>query len=184
MNFSEAVSQARTSTRIVLFAPPIFADCLLHCLAFSDVENSFYSEMKQNVISTDFHVFQTENANEFNLIQPNIALVIQNELSDFDELNFENIINGGVLIYNEKLEEKISETKGFFRKLSYQNAEISIENDQKFLETDLSQIPLQISNLLLEENILGLKLICQQMGIMEEDFYEALMEFEGSNTFY
>lgn len=177
MNFSEAVSHAKTSTRIVLFAPPIFADCLLHCLAFSNVENSFYSEKEQNIISTDFCIFQTENAEEFNLIQPNIALVIPNPSSNFEDLNFENIINGGVLVYNINLEETISTTAGFFRKLSFPTAEILEENNQKFLETDLSQIPLQISDSLLEDNILGLKLICQQMGIMEEDFFESLLEF-------
>lgn len=177
MIFSEAVSNAKNSTRIALFAPSIFAECLLHCLEFHNIEHSFYSSSYQNIISTDFHIFQTENAEEFNEIKPNIALVIQNNEENFKAINFENIINGGVLIYNENLEEKITSTQGFFRKLSFQNAEISIENNQQFLETDFSQIPIQISDSLLQENIFGLKLLCQQMGIMEEDFYEALMDF-------
>ena len=178
MIFSEAVSNAKNSTRIALFAPTIFAECLLHCLEFHNIEHSFYSSSNQNIISTDFHIFQTENAEEFYEIKPNIALIIQNNEENFKAINFENIINGGVLIYNENLEEKITSTQGFFRKLNFENTEITIENEQKFLKTDFSQIPIQISDSLLQENIFGLKLLCQQMGIMEEDFYEALMEFE------
>lgn len=178
MIFSEAVSNAKNSTRIVLLAPPIFADCLLHCLAFHNIEHSFYSGFNQNIISTDFHVFQTENATEFNEIKPNIALVIQSNAEEFHAINFENIINGGVLIYNENIEEKIAATQGFFRKIPFANAEITTDHNQQFLETDFSQIPIQLSDPLLQENIFGLKLLCQQMGIMEEDFYEALMDYD------
>lgn len=177
MKFSEAISLAKNSTRIALFAPPIFADFLLHCLNFHGKTFSFYSSSKQNVVETDFHVFQTDNPAEFNLIQPNIALIIDDITVDLDQLNLENIVSGGVLIYNENIEDKISATQGFFRKISFENAKIKVENGQKFLETDFSDIPLQISEKLLQENIIGLKLLCQQMQIMEEDFYEALMEF-------
>lgn len=178
MTFSEAILLAKNSTRIALFAPPMFADFLLHCLNFHGKTFSFYSNSQQHVFETDFHVFQTENPEEFNLIQPNIALIIDDANVDFNDLNLENIVNGGVLIYNENIEEKISATQGFFRKLPFEKARIKIDNNQKFLETDFSDIPMQISEELLQENILGLKLLCQQMQIMEEDFYEALMEFE------
>lgn len=178
MTFSEAVFNAKNSTRIALFVPPVFSRCLLHCLEFHSIEHSFHSISRQNIVSTDFHLFQTENPAEFNEIKPNIALVIQNSEQEFEAINFENIINGGVLIYNENVEEKIAATQGFFRKLSFENAKITSENDQQLLETDFSQIPIEISESLLQDNIIGLKLLCQQMGIMEEDFYEALMEFE------
>lgn len=177
MTFSEAILFAKNSTRIALFAPQIFADFLLHCLNFHGKIFSFYSNSQQHVLETDFHVFQTENPEEFNLIQPNIALIIADANVDFNDLNLENIVNGGVLIYNENIEEKISATQGFFRKLPFENATIKVDNNQKILVTDFSDIPLQISDEILQENILGLKLLCQQMQIMEEDFYEALMEF-------
>ena len=177
MIFSEAISLAKNSTRIALFAPPIFADFLLHCLNFHGKTFSFYSSSKQNVLETDFQVFQTYSPAEFNLIQPNIALIVDDITVDLDQLNLENIVSGGVLIYNENIEEKISATQGFFRKLPFENATIKVENNQNFLTTDFSDIPFQITDELLQENILGLKLLCQQMQIMEEDFYEALMEF-------
>ncbi|MFC6267694.1 hypothetical protein [Frigoriflavimonas asaccharolytica] len=177
MNFQEAVSNAKNSTRIAVFAPKIFADCLQHCLNFHQVTFSFFSDENQNVFATDFQIFHTENPEEFNLIKPNIALIIPQSEAEFAKLNLGEIINGGVLIYNEDLEHQISETPGFFRKLSFQIAETTTDNFQNFLETDFSQIPLQISDRTLIENIFGLKILCQQTQIMEEDFYEALMEF-------
>lgn len=177
MIFSEAVSLAKNSTRIALFSPPIFADCLRHCLDFHQVQYCFYSHESQNIFSTDFQIFQTEITEDFNTIKPNIAFIIPQTDAPFSGLNLDKIINGGVLIYNENLEEKISTTSGFFRKLSFENSAIIIENNQKFLETDFSQIPLHFEDPVLLENIFGLKILCQQMGIMEEDFYEALMEF-------
>lgn len=178
MIFSEALSLANNSTRIALFASTIFGDCLRHCLNFNQIKFSFYSKKHQNVYPTDFQIFQIEVGEEFNAIKPNIAFIVPETDHQFAELNLEKIINGGVLIYNEKLEEKIAVTQGFFRKLSFENSQITTENSQIFLETDFSQIPLQISDPILIENLPGLKILCQQMGIMEEEFYEALMEFE------
>ncbi len=181
MSFSNALFQAENTTRIVLFAPPIFADCLLHCLEFHNIENSFYCSEKENLVLTDYHIFQTENAEEFKQIKPNITLVLSQENNTFDSEILQNIINGGVLIYNEKevsIKEYLKQNSSFYRQLSFENSTIEKIENELFINTDFSQIPILFKNEFLQENCTGLQILAQQLGIMEEDFYEALMGFE------
>ena len=96
----------------------------------------------------------------------------------------ESITSGGVLVYNEEDEEvvKIVENcQKYFRKLPYKTPEYSIREGKVYLKTSMGEIPLSVfgkHNLL---NIEGAKLICQQLGIMEEEFYEAIMSFKGAS---
>ena len=96
----------------------------------------------------------------------------------------ESITSGGVLVYNEEDEEvvKIVEnSQKYFRKLPYKTPEYSIREGKVYLKTGMGEIPLSVfgkHNLL---NMEGAKLICQQLGIMEEEFYEAIMGFKGAS---
>ena len=96
----------------------------------------------------------------------------------------ESITSGGVVVYNEEDEEvvKIVEnSQKYFRKLPYKTPEYSIREGKVYLKTSMGEIPLSVfgkHNLL---NMEGAKLICQQLGIMEEEFYEAIMSFKGAS---
>lgn len=96
----------------------------------------------------------------------------------------ESITSGGVLVYNEEDEEvvKIVEnSQKYFRKLPYKTPEYSIREGKVYLKTSMGEIPLSVfgkHNLL---NMEGAKFICQQLGIMEEEFYEAIMSFKGAS---
>lgn len=96
----------------------------------------------------------------------------------------ESITSGGVLVYNEEDEEvvKIVEnSQKYFRKLPYKTPEYSIREGKVYIKTSMGEIPLSVfgkHNLL---NMEGAKLICQQLGIMEEEFYEAIMSFKGAS---
>ena len=96
----------------------------------------------------------------------------------------ESITSGGVLVYNEEDEEvvKIVEnSQKYFRKLPYKTPEYSIRKGKVYIKTSMGEIPLSVfgkHNLL---NMEGAKLICQQLGIMEEEFYEAIMSFKGAS---
>ncbi|NAW50951.1 peptidoglycan synthetase [Elizabethkingia argentiflava] len=133
---------------------------------------------------------------KFLLYQPNIALISG---IAWDHINvfktFEDyiepfrkfvgsIVPGGVLVYNEEDTEVIKITHGaenYFRKIPYKTPPYEIINGEVNLITDLGNIPLNIfgkHNLL---NIEGARFICQQLGIMAEDFYEAIMSFKGAS---
>lgn len=133
---------------------------------------------------------------KFLLYQPNIALISGiawdhiNVFKTFDDYVEQfrkfvaSITPGGVLVYNEEDPEvvKVVESaENYFRKIPYKTPEYEIVNDIVNLKTDMGDIPLSVfgrHNLL---NMEGARFICSQLGIMEEEFYEAIMSFKGAS---
>ena len=133
---------------------------------------------------------------KFLLYQPNIALISGiawdhiNVFKTFDDYVeqfrkfVESITPGGILVYNEEDPEVVKvvdNAENYFRKLPYKTPEYEIINGIVNVKTDLGNIPLSIfgkHNLL---NMEGARLICSQLGIMEEEFYEAIMSFKGAS---
>ena len=133
---------------------------------------------------------------KFLLYQPNIALISGiawdhiNVFKTFDDYVEQfrkfvaSITPGGVLVYNEEDAEvvKVVESaENYFRKIPYHTPDYEIVNGIVNLKTDMGDIPLSVfgkHNLL---NMEGARFICSQLGIMEEDFYEAIMSFKGAS---
>lgn len=133
---------------------------------------------------------------KFLLYQPNIALISGiawdhiNVFKTFDDYVEQfrkfvaSITPGGVLVYNEEDAEvvKVVESaENYFRKIPYHTPDYEIVNGIVNLKTDIGEIPLSVfgkHNLL---NMEGARFICSQLGIMEEEFYEAIMSFKGAS---
>lgn len=137
-----------------------------------------------------------DSRSKFLLYHPNIALISGiawdhiNVFKTFEDYTVqfkkfvETITPGGILVYNEEDKEVVKvveNAENYFRKIPYCTPKYKIENETVFLQTEMGDIPLSIfgrHNLL---NMEGARLICQQMGIMEEEFYEAIMSFKGAS---
>lgn len=133
---------------------------------------------------------------KFLLYQPNIALMSGiawdhiNVFKTFDDYIDQfrkfvaSITPGGVLVYNEEDAEvvKVVEAaENYFRKIPYKTPEYEISNGKVYLKTEMGDVPLSVfgaHNLL---NMEGARHICRQLGIMDEDFYEAIMSFKGAS---
>lgn len=133
---------------------------------------------------------------KFLLYQPNIALMSGiawdhiNVFKTFDDYIDQfrkfvaSITPGGVLVYNEEDAEvvKVVEAaENYFRKIPYKTPEYEISNGKVYLKTEMGDVPLSVfgaHNLL---NMEGARHICQQLGIMDEAFYEAIMSFKGAS---
>lgn len=133
---------------------------------------------------------------KFLLYQPNIALISGiawdhiNVFKTFDDYVEQfrkfvaSITPGGVLVYNEEDAEVVKvvlSAENYFRKIPYKTPEYEIVNGIVNLKTDMGEIPLSVfgkHNLL---NMEGARFICSQLGIMEEEFYEAIMSFKGAS---
>ena len=133
---------------------------------------------------------------KFLLYQPNIALISGiawdhiNVFKTFDDYVEQfrkfvaSITPGGVLVYNEEDAEvvKVVESaENYFRKIPYHTPDYEIVDGIVNLKTDMGEIPLSVfgkHNLL---NMEGARFICSQLGIMEEEFYEAIMSFKGAS---
>lgn len=130
------------------------------------------------------------------LYQPNIALIsgiawdhvnvfptFENYIHQF-ELFVESITNGGALIYNSEDEEVVNvveKSQKALKKFPYKTPEYTIEDGITFLQTEEGPIPLEVFGKHNLNNLEGARLICNQLQIMDDDFYEAIQSFKGAS---
>ena len=133
---------------------------------------------------------------KFHLYQPNIALISgiswdhinvfptrENYINQFERF-IDTIIPGGVLVYNslDSKVEKISiQSQKSIRKLDYSMHKHIIKNGRTFLMTDEGEIPLNVFGEHNLSNLSGAKLVCQLMGIHDDDFYNSIVSFKGAD---
>ncbi|QYJ67221.1 UDP-N-acetylmuramate--L-alanine ligase [Flavobacterium litorale] len=133
---------------------------------------------------------------KFHLYQPNIALIsgiawdhinvfpkYSNYVEQF-EIFVEQITNGGILVYNEDDAEvkRVAETTANpIRKLPYTTPDYTVDNGTTYLETPEGPMPIEVFGAHNLNNLAGAKWICQNMGVDEADFYEAISTFKGAS---
>ncbi|MFT7350595.1 MAG: UDP-N-acetylmuramate: L-alanyl-gamma-D-glutamyl-meso-diaminopimelate ligase [Flavobacterium sp.] len=133
---------------------------------------------------------------KFHLYQPNIALIsgiawdhinvfptMENYVEQF-EIFVNQITKGGILVYNEEDEivKKIAEeTTNTIRKLPYLTPNYQVIDGVTFLETTDGNMPIEVFGAHNLNNLAGAKWICQNMGVDEADFYEAIATFKGAS---
>jgi UDP-N-acetylmuramate: L-alanyl-gamma-D-glutamyl-meso-diaminopimelate ligase len=100
------------------------------------------------------------------------------------EIFIQKITPGGILVYNENDPEvkRISEAATHpIRKLPYATPEYKVENGKTLLKTPEGYMPIEVFGAHNLNNLAGAKWICQNMGIDEADFYEAIASFKGAS---
>lgn len=133
---------------------------------------------------------------KFHLYHPNIALIsgiawdhinvfptFENYVDQF-KVFIDKITNGGILIYNEDdetVKQIVEEAEKPIRKLSYSLPEYTIDNGVTYLETLDGSMPIEVFGAHNLSNLAGAKWICQNMGIDEAEFYEAIASFKGAS---
>ncbi len=133
---------------------------------------------------------------KFHLYKPNIALIsgiawdhinvfptYENYLEQFD-IFIDQITNGGILVYNEEdkdLKTLAENTTNPIRKIPYGTPEYTVEKGTTFLETPEGAMPIEVFGQHNLNNLNGAKWICQNMGVDEADFYEAIASFKGAS---
>ena len=158
---------------------------ILHVLNFHNVQADFIigENYEKASLSTenDFVIIEAKASENLENLRANIAL-ITNISNDENIGNYKNFIYkitaGGVLVYNQEhknLTDLAENSENYFRKFPYQKPAYTTKNDIFFLETELGEIPLKNSDLEVINHMEGARYICQQLGILEENFYEALL---------
>lgn len=100
------------------------------------------------------------------------------------EMLLDVIQPGGVVVYQADdpiVNGIVTEFQGPIKKFPYSAPDWSMENGQAVLHTFEGDIPLQIIGAHNMENMEGARLICNQMGITDEQFYEAIPSFKGAS---
>lgn len=133
---------------------------------------------------------------KFHLYQPNIALIsgiawdhinvfptYENYVEQF-EVFVKMITNGGILVYNQDDAEvkRVAEAAtNPIRKLPYTTPKYQVENGITLLDTPEGAMPIEVFGAHNLNNLAGAKWICQNMGVDEADFYEAIASFKGAS---
>ncbi len=133
---------------------------------------------------------------KFHLYQPNIALIsgiawdhinvfpqYENYVEQF-QIFINKITNGGILVYNQDDPEvkRVAEAASNpIRKLPYTTPEYSVEDGVTLLKTPEGDMPIEVFGAHNLNNLAGAKWICQNMGVDEADFYEAIATFKGAS---
>ena len=133
---------------------------------------------------------------KFHLYQPNIALLsgiawdhinvfptFENYVEQF-EIFVNQITKGGILVYNEEdatVKNVAETTTNTIRKLPYATPSYTVEDGTTLLDTPEGPMPIEVFGAHNLNNLAGAKWICQNMGVDEADFYEAIASFKGAS---
>lgn len=133
---------------------------------------------------------------KFLLYQPNIALLSGiawdhiNVFPTFESykqpfLNFVNTISqGGALIYNEEDKEVVEiaeQSSNYLKKFPYHTPNYVIKDEKVYLQTSEGELQLSLFGRYNLLNLEGARLVCNQIGIQNEAFYEAILSFKGAS---
>ncbi|MGB5384013.1 MAG: Mur ligase family protein [Lutimonas sp.] len=133
---------------------------------------------------------------KFHLYKANIALlsgIAWDHINVFKTYEFyvdqfkefiETMVPGGLLVYNEEdpeVKRIVEETSHSIKKHPYTTPKYTQDEEGVFLETDEGDIRLEIFGKHNLQNLAGAKLICQSMGVSEDEFYEAISSFKGAS---
>ncbi len=176
---TEIFSSFRDKSRILIYSKtPSVAKCLVHILQFHQKDFDYILSNNSSISNQDFIILESENLEIATEFQPNIVLIsTETEVQDLPKI-MENIVSGGVIVFPQKFENVVENADQFFRKLSFNDFEIQDKNGNIELKTEIGFIPVPFNEENLVKNLKGIKIICQQFGVLEEDFYEPLMSFE------
>ena len=133
---------------------------------------------------------------KFHLYRPNIALLsgiawdhinvfptYENYVEQF-KIFVDSIVKGGSITYNEEdqgLKEVVETSDNTIRKLSYNTPSYTVANGTTLLDTPEGPMPIEVFGRHNLNNLAGAKWICQNMGVDELDFYEAISTFKGAS---
>ncbi|WP_309607624.1 glutamate ligase domain-containing protein, partial [Flavobacterium sp.] len=100
------------------------------------------------------------------------------------EIFIQKITNGGILVYNEddsEVKRVAQAATNPIRKLAYATPNYKVENGITLLETPEGDMPIEVFGAHNLNNLAGAKWICQNMGVDQADFYEAIASFKGAS---
>ncbi len=133
---------------------------------------------------------------KFHLYKPNIALLsgiawdhinvfptYEDYLDQF-RIFLTQMEKGGALVYNAddpEVKKLVENDSTEIKKFAYQTPSYRVEDGVCILETHFGDVPLQIFGKHNLSNLEGARWICLEMGIQEDEFYEAISSFTGAS---
>lgn len=134
---------------------------------------------------------------KFHLYRPNITVItgiawdhinvfptFEEYLKQF-EIYLTTVEPGGAVVYNEDdpvLKQLVENSPATVKRFPFRLPEYYIEDGVTFLETPEGPLPLEIFGRHNLSNIEAARWICLEMGVQEQEFYDAIMSFTGAQN--
>lgn len=170
----------RNKTRALIFTTqPAVAKLVQKTLSFYDKDVDFFSpERSPETYTSDFIILPISEITDARAFEPNIVFISSEmNIGDLSEL-FPKITPGGVLIHHEEISAVVENSENFFKKMEFGDPKIRKSERSFVLQSDMGAIPLETGDELLIKNLVGIQYFTQQFGVMEEEFYEPLMNYQ------
>lgn len=134
---------------------------------------------------------------KFHLYKPNITAITGiawdhiNVFPTFEdyvkqfELYLDTVEAGGAVIYNERdpeLARVVVESDAPVKCFAYGLPEYEIQDGQTYISTEEGMMPLQIFGAHNLSNLEAARWLCLEMGVQEDEFYDAIMSFTGAQN--
>ena len=179
-SFPELLSYATNKTRVLICtSPPSIIRLIIEVLNFYVKEFDYFLEDGSSKIeANDFVILETSDLEKATQFKANIFFISTEINSDQIDSGLKNITPGGILVYPTVLENTVEDCQHFFRLLPFADSLFQKNDNDFILNTEIGSIPLKSTEENLIQNLEGIKLLCQQFGVMEEEFYEPVMNFE------
>ena len=113
----------------------------------------------------------------------NVFPTFDNYVEQF-EIFVNQITKGGILVYNEEdatVKKVALEAINPIRKIPYTTPTYTVKDGATLLDTPEGPMPIEVFGAHNLNNLAGAKWICQNMGVDEADFYEAIASFKGAS---
>ena len=134
---------------------------------------------------------------KFHLYRPNITVItgiawdhinvfptFESYLDQFRKY-LDTIEPGGALVYNENdsvLKDLVEASDAPVKRFPYSLPDYFIDQGTTYIETDEGSLPLQIFGKHNLSNLEAARWICLEMGLQEDDFYDAVASFRGAQN--
>lgn len=112
----------------------------------------------------------------------NVFPTFENYVDQFRQY-LEMIEENGTLIYykgDKVLDKIVGETNHNIRKIAYDTAPYNVIDNQTILHDGEDRIPLKIFGAHNLQNLEAARLVCQEIGITNQQFYDSVKDFEGA----
>lgn len=133
---------------------------------------------------------------KFHLYQPQIALlsgIAWDHINVFPtfkkyveqfKIFISQIPDGGILLFNtedETLKKLVETTPKSIQRIGYVTPTYRIVDGATYLQTQQGEVEIQVFGNHNLNNLAGAKVVCEQMGVNEAAFYEAIKSFKGAS---
>lgn len=178
MIISDWIPLSHDKTKVALLGVhPILSQIIRYILDYHEKSYDFVNDKISSVQNGDFFIIETNSQEVFQEYNPTILFLGSfQQVQDYASV-IEKITAGGFLVYPnfvQDLDKAVLQSQNYFKKYEYKLTNPQHSENSTILDTDFGGLALPSLPEELTKDIEGAVYFCQQLGVMQDEFYDAL----------